>query len=63
MMEQEGYWERFANSGKIEDYLAYRNHSTEISSSGKTDRDSGGYERNRDSDRDDHSVIFGERVR
>lgn len=62
MMEQEGYWERFTSSGKIEDYLAYRNHS-EGSSSGKTDRDSGEYERNRDSDRDDPSVIFGERVR
>ncbi len=61
MMEQ--YWERFTSSGKIEDYLAYRNNSTGISSTGKTDRDSGEYERNRDSDRDDRSVIFGERVR
>ena len=63
MMEQEGYWERFTSSGKIEDYLAYRNHSTEISVSGETDRDSGEYERKRESDRNDTSVIFGERVR
>lgn len=63
MMEQEKYWERFTSSGKIEDYLAYRNNSTGISSTGKTDRDSGEYERNGNSDRNDCSVVSGERVR
>lgn len=63
MMEQEQYWERFTSSGRVEDYLAYRNSSAEISSTGKTDRDSEEDERNRDSDRDDRSVIFGQRVR
>lgn len=59
----EQYWERFTKSGRIEDYLAYRNSSAQNSSMEKQDRDDGENERNRDSDGDDRSVISGERVR
>ncbi len=62
-MDQEKYWECFTNSGRVEDYLKYRNCSNGASDMAKTDGDSGNYERNCDSNRDDCSVVSCERIR
>lgn len=56
-MEQERYWMRFANSGRVEDYLAYRDVTGQCEYMQSTDRGRKEHERNRDSDWYDHPVI------
>ncbi|MDO4167315.1 MAG: hypothetical protein Q4D32_07925 [Eubacteriales bacterium] len=56
-MDQEKYWQQFTNSGKIEDYLAYRNVSGQDGYAQKTDRGKREHERERDSDWYDRTVI------
>lgn len=61
-MDQEKYWQRFASSGKVEDYLAYRDVSRQDIFTQRTDRGSGEHERNHNSDRDDHTVITNQGI-
>lgn len=61
-MEQERYWMRFVSSGRVEDYLAYRDVSAQAQSMQDSDRGREEHERNRDSDWYDRPVITNQRI-
>ncbi len=61
-MDQEKYWKRFASSGRVEDYLAYRNVSGCDAHRQDTDRGREEDERYRDSDWDDRPVFTNKGV-
>lgn len=60
-MDQEERWERFVNSGKVEDYLAYRGQNNQMANQNTEKVEQ--YERNRDSDGDGIASISYERIR
>lgn len=61
-MEQERYWMRFTNSGKVEDYLAYRDAAEQGGYMQNMDKGRNEHERNRDSDWYDPPVITDTRI-
>lgn len=61
-MDQEKYWKRFASSGRVEDYLAYRNIAGCDAHMQDTDRGGEEDERHRDRDWDDRPVFTNKGV-
>ncbi|MDE6853222.1 MAG: hypothetical protein K2J67_12210 [Lachnospiraceae bacterium] len=61
-MEQDKYWKRFTSSGRVEDYLAYRNVSGWDTQEQSTDRGREEDERHCDSDWYDRPVITNTRI-
>lgn len=61
-MEQEKYWKQFVSSGRVEDYLAYRNVTGCDTHRQDTDRGGEKDERHRDSDWYDRPVITNQRI-
>lgn len=61
-MEEERYWKQFVSSGRVEDYLAYRNVAGCDTHIQDSDRGGENDERHRDSDWYDRPVITNQGI-